>query len=89
MTTALDVTGDTLDCYAVKLRLYGSEDVHLFHFFGEGEFQRGVFYPWESWLPDWFFWRERALDMSGAQEVDSRSFVELLSKYIGVSISPG
>lgn len=89
MTNALDVSGDTLDCYAVQLRLYGYEDVHLFNFFGEGEFQRGAFRPWEEWLPDWFYWRERALDMSGSQEADSRRFAELLSEWTGAAVSPG
>jgi hypothetical protein len=89
ITTLLDLTGDTLDCYAVKLRLHGDEDVHLFHFFGEGEFQRGASNPWETWLPDWFFWKDHALDMSGSQEADSRTFAELVSDYTGATISPG
>ncbi len=40
--------------------------------------------PW----PDWLYWNDYLFDLSGTQERESKAFVELLSKMIGVSVVP-
>jgi hypothetical protein len=36
----------------------------------------------------WLYWDEFLFDQSGTQEQESRAFVEMLSKMMGVSIIP-
>ncbi|GIW92275.1 MAG: hypothetical protein KatS3mg110_0316 [Pirellulaceae bacterium] len=73
---------DSIDCFSVGLRLKDGMEIGLFNFVGEGTFSNnGPF-------PDWLYWPEFALDMSGSQENESRVFVDLLSKMIGVSVVP-
>jgi hypothetical protein len=72
----------TLDVYQVGLRLLDDREVHLFHFFGEGTIIN------EGPLPDWFYWPEYAFELGGTQQSESRLFVELLSRMIGVSVQP-
>jgi hypothetical protein len=73
---------DSVDLFSVGLRLHGGDEVHLFYFYGDGTFTNDG--PW----PDWLYWDKYLLDMSGAQERESKAFVELLSKMIGVSVMP-
>lgn len=75
---------DSYDTFSVGLRLLGQpDDIHLFYFYGDGTFTNNG--PW----PDWMYWDDYLVDMSGTQQSDSKKFVELLSKMIGVSIVPG
>ena len=73
---------DAVDRYVVGLRLYGEDELRLFSFIGNGAYQN-------SWpMPDWVCWPAMAFDLSGTQESDSRMFVQVLSKLIGVGILP-
>jgi hypothetical protein len=74
---------DSVDLFSVGLKLHGGDEVHLFSFFGDGTFTNDG--PW----PDWLYWEDYLFDMCGTQERESKAFVELLSKMIGVSIVPG
>ena len=73
---------DTVDVYSVGLRLHGGEELRLFYFFGDGTFIN------EGPFPDWYYWEEYLCDLSGTQTKESRGYVELLSKMIGVPIEP-
>ncbi|MHB1037535.1 MAG: hypothetical protein ACYC35_26005 [Pirellulales bacterium] len=73
---------DGLDLFTVGLRLHDDREVPLFRFFGDGEFTNEGIYP------DWCYWRDYLFDLSGAQQKESRLFVDLLSKMIGVSVEP-
>lgn len=73
---------DSVDFFSVGLRLHGGEELHLFYFYGDGTFVNDG--PW----PDWLYWDEFLFDWSGTQERESRAFVELLSKMMGVTIIP-
>lgn len=71
-----------MDLVSVGLRLNTREEVHLFSFVGEGSFvNEGIF-------PDWLHWNEYLFDMKGTQERESRAFVELLCRMLGVSVQP-
>jgi hypothetical protein len=72
----------SVDLFSVGLRLHGGEEWHLFYFYGDGTFRNDG--PW----PDWLYWDDYLFDMSGTQEKESRAFVELLSKMIGVTVVP-
>lgn len=73
---------DSFDKFRVGLRLDHRSEIHLFNFTGEGTFNNhGPF-------PDWMYWEEFAFDRSGSQENESRIFVEILSKMIGVTVVP-
>ena len=82
MGACLDWAHDSLDLYSVGLRLYDGDDLGLFHFFGDGAFIH------DGTWPDWMYWEGCLLDMSGTQDRDSRLFVDLLSKMIGVGVVP-
>ena len=73
----------TSDVFRVGLRLHGGDDLTLFWFSGEGAFQNNG--PW----PDWMYWDDYLFDTSGTQERESKAYVELLSKMIGVPVEPG
>lgn len=73
---------DTIDSFLVGLRFINDTEMHLFTFAGEGTFTN------HGPLPDWLYWEEYATDLSGAQEVESRMFIDLLSEIIGVSVVP-
>ena len=78
----LSYAHDSVDRFTVGLKLDRYEEVHLFSFVGEGTFENnGPF-------PDWFYWSDRAFDLSGSQENASRAFVDLLSKMIKVKVVP-
>lgn len=81
-TTPLTTSHESSDLFSVGLRLYSAEEVHLFHFHGEGTFSNDG--PW----PDWAYWEHYLLDFTGTQEPESRAFAELLSKMIGVPVMP-
>jgi hypothetical protein len=73
---------DSVDLFSVGLRLHGGDEVHLFYFYGDGTFTNDG--PW----PDWLYWEDYLFDMSGTQERESKAFVDLLSKMIGVPVVP-
>jgi len=73
---------DSVDLFSTGLRLHGGEELHLFYFYGDGTFRNDG--PW----PDWLYWEDYLFDLSGTQERESRAFVELLSKMIGVPVVP-
>jgi hypothetical protein len=73
---------DSVDRFVVGLKPYGRDEVVLFNFVGDGTFTN------EGPLPDWWYWKEYATDWSGTQQQESRLFVQLLSKLIGVSTAP-
>ena len=73
---------DAFDCYVVGLKLIGADEIRLFSFIGDGVFSN------DGPLPDWWYWKEIAMDYAGPQERESRLFVTLLSKLIGVTIAP-
>jgi hypothetical protein len=73
---------DSLDVFSVGLRLRDETELHLFNFSGAGTFSNEG--PW----PDWMYWQEYLFDLSGTQETDSRAFVNLFSKMIGVKVQP-
>jgi hypothetical protein len=79
----LSFAHNSLDVFTVGLRLRNDRELSLFRFFGTGEFtNEGDFYP------DWMYWPDYVLDFSGTQQTDSRLFVDLLGKMIGVSVEP-
>jgi hypothetical protein len=78
----LSWTHDSLDIYAVGLSLRDGGDVHLFNFLGDGTFTN------EGPLPDWMYWGAYASDFVGTQDQNSKAFAELLSRAIGVPITP-
>ncbi|MBL9166709.1 MAG: hypothetical protein JNN07_03140 [Verrucomicrobiales bacterium] len=80
--SVFSTTHDSVDRYVVGLLLVGGEEVRLFSFVGDGSFTN------EGPLPDWWYWEEYVLDRTGSQERESRLFVQLLSKMIGVTIAP-
>lgn len=73
---------DSVDLYSVGLRLVGGNELRLFYFFGDGTFSK------DGTWPDWLYWDDYIFDMSGDQAKESRAFVELLCKMIGVSVVP-
>jgi hypothetical protein len=81
-STSFGDSGDSKDWFSVGLRLKGYDEVHLFHFLGEGSFQHGSL----DWWPEWLYWGDRYLDMGGTQEQDSRSYVTQLKRILGVDL---
>ncbi|MAT69315.1 MAG: hypothetical protein CMJ58_07285 [Planctomycetaceae bacterium] len=74
---------DSLELFTARLQLIGDEDqVHLFHFFGEGTFVN------DSPFPDWMMWSDFAYDATGTQDRDSRQFIDALSRAIGAPVVP-
>jgi hypothetical protein len=74
---------DSTDLFRVALKLHGDDVVSVFSFFGDGTVTNHG--PW----PDWVYWEEYLTDLSGTQERESRAFVELLSRMIGVPVVAG
>jgi hypothetical protein len=71
-----------LDIYGARSTNLSKTLLHLFNFIGDGTFSNnGPF-------PNWLYWDEFAFDLSGSQEKESRVFVDLLSKMVGVKIVP-
>jgi hypothetical protein len=66
----------------VGLRLHNLDELHLFFFYGDGTFSN------DGPLPDWFYWKDYLFDLSGAQEKESRLFVDLPSKMMKVPVEP-
>ena len=77
----LGYSHDSKDSFTVKLKLWNEHLVHLFNFYGEGAFVNN------SPFPDWCFWDEYLLDLSGTQESESRTFVDLLQKMLDVPVT--
>jgi hypothetical protein len=75
---------ETYDVYDVGLKEIGPDPVvhHLFTFAGLGTFVN------DGVMPDWWYWQERLVDVSGRQGIDSREFVEALSALIGKPVEP-
>jgi len=80
--SAFSSTHDGVDRFVVGLRVIGSDEVRLFDFVGDGVFTH------DGPLPDWWYWDEYLVDFTGTQERESRLYVQLLSKLIGVTIVP-
>ena len=78
----LSWTHDSLDVFTVGLRLHTEEEIGLFDFVGDGTFVNDG--PW----PDWMYWPEYAVDLSGTQERDSKALVDLLCKILRVRVQP-
>jgi hypothetical protein len=74
---------DSVDLFSVGLRLHGGKEIHLFNFFGDGTFRN------DGPLPDWWYWDDFAFDTSGTQERESRAFVDVLGKILGVPVEAG
>jgi hypothetical protein len=83
--TSLGLTGDSKDCFSVKLRLVDDTEVHLFNFLGEGGLELGVLNPLFSFR--WYL-AKVFLSFCGSQEDASRKFVDRLEKLIGVRVAP-
>lgn len=75
-------THNAVDRFVVGLRIHGAEEVRLFDFVGDGTFTNG------GPLPDWWYWDEILMDFVGSQERESKLYVQLISKLIGVPITP-
>src|SRR5262249_44454475 len=75
-------THKSADLYKVGLRLHSGQEVQVFYFYGEGEFSN------QGPLPDWLYWANYQFDVTGTQGQESRLYVELLSKMIGVPVEP-
>ena len=74
---------DSIDSFSTGLRFKNSDkEVHLFTFIGEGTFSN------DGPLPDWMYWQDFTFDLSGSQEQESKVFVNILSKMIGVKVVP-
>jgi hypothetical protein len=73
---------DAIDVFSTGLRLYDDREVGLFTFFGDGSFTN------DGPFPDWCYWTDYAFDMTGCQSKESRLFVDLLSKMLGVTVEP-
>jgi hypothetical protein len=73
---------NSFDWFTVGLRLRDDSEFRLFNFVGEGTFVN------QSSLPDWWFWEESFLDVSGTQEHESRLFAELIARLLNVKIVP-
>src|SRR5262249_11452334 len=78
----LSVAHDRPAPFSTGLRLSDGEELHLFHFFGDGTFANHG--PW----PDWLYWEEYLFDVTGTQERESKGFVELLARMVGVPVEP-
>ena len=73
---------DSFDWFTVGLRLKDDSELRLWNFIGDGTFSNnGPF-------PDWCYGDEFAFDFSGSQEKESRVYVNLLCKMIGVRVVP-
>jgi hypothetical protein len=79
-SSVLSWAHDSADLYRVGLRLHGGDEVHLFFFYGDGQFTN------DGPFPDWFYWEDYLFDLCGTQDRESRVFVELLSKLIGAPV---
>jgi hypothetical protein len=79
---SLTWTRKPADNFTVQLKLHGGGDVHLFSFYGDGEFEN------VGPLPDWFYWEDYLFDLSGTQTQESRAYVELLSRMTGAPVEP-
>lgn len=73
--------GNTMDHFRVGLKLADGDEVHLFHFAGEGAFVNN------SPFPDWMFWPDYVCDLAGSQVGESRAFADLLTKMTGAPLS--
>jgi hypothetical protein len=73
---------DAIDRFLVGIRLIAGNEIKLFSFIGDGSFSNS------GPLPDWWYWEDILFDYTGPQENESRVFVQLLSKLIGVTIEP-
>ena len=80
--SSLGLVHDAFDRFIIGLRVVGRDEVKLFSFFGDGVFTNN------GPLPDWWYWKEIAVDFAGTQERESRLFAQLISRLIGVTILP-
>lgn len=73
---------DSFDWFTVGLRLSDDSEITLFNFLGEGTFSNS------SPIPDWMYAEDYALDLAGSQESESRAFVDVVAKLVGVKVTP-
>lgn len=78
--SVLSFAHDAIDVFATGLRLFDEREVPLFNFIGDGSFVN------DGPFPDWCYWPDFAFDIVGNQEKESRLFVDLLSKMLGVTV---
>ena len=76
----ISLSYDSADWFLVGLKPREKEEIRLFWFSGEGTITDKLN------LPAWATWGR--LDWAGTQEQESKLFVQLLSKLIGVPIAP-
>jgi hypothetical protein len=79
----------TIDDFQVCLGLVDGSEVTLFQFVGPGVFQPGWDSLTEQWIPDAFYDFVNRFQISGAQGVESRQFVNQLQHLIGVPVVRG
>lgn len=80
--TAWGESGETKDRFSVGLRLKGREDVHFFHFSGDGGYHYGDL----DYTPEWVSRGVQTFDRWGGQEQDSRAFVSQLQRLLQVKV---
>ncbi|MGC3966473.1 MAG: hypothetical protein QM775_03625 [Pirellulales bacterium] len=73
---------DGFDVFSVGLRAESGEEFHLFDFVGEGTFTNNSIWG------DWQYTGNSLFDLSGSQESESKTYVEVLSKMMGVRVAP-
>src|SRR6185295_9143682 len=69
---------NSVDLFVVGLLLANREEVSLFRFLGDGTFTN------DGPLPDWWYWKEFAFDVTGSQERESYFFVQALRNILEV-----
>lgn len=79
----------TVDDFDVSLGLVDGSEVSLFQFVGPGVYQTGWDSLTEQWIPDAFYDFFNRFQISGAQAVESRHFVNQLQHLIGVPVERG
>jgi hypothetical protein len=71
---------NSLDLFSVGLRLTSGEELHLFHFYGDGVW---TFYGDNPWGP-----MPPLFEIEGSQEGESRAYADTLAKIFDVTIVP-
>ncbi len=79
----------TIDDFQVCLGLVDGSELTLFQFVGPGAIQTGWDSLAEQWIPDAFYDFFNRFQVSGAQAVESRQFVNQLQHLIGVPVERG
>ncbi len=67
---------DSIDSYSVVIETKDHDEIILFRWIGQGEFENNTY------LPDWMYWEERMFDLTGTQKSESLGFFELLKAMV-------